>query len=178
MSAVDQGEGRPTGWIPLITEWDRDLSVICHGHYDAAGRIAKRNYQLGIPVVVLSSVVGATIFVGHRNEWLDSALGLASLAAGVLAALQTFLKFAERAEKHREAGARYGALLKELEQAAALPPTTESLGSWCSSFRERWDAVSLESPTVPTSIWRSHYEKHKRLSANAGPNTAKLTEKA
>jgi len=61
--------------------------------------------------------------------------GLLSVLAAILASLQTFLKFSERAQMHREAGARFGALVKELEQYQKNPlddPT--SLNDWCDYF--------------------------------------------
>ena len=39
-----------------------------------------------------------------------------------------------------------------------------NLESWSNSFRERWDKISLESPTVPKKLWkRKLNEEKKRL---------------
>lgn len=144
----------------LVTVWETDFRLICHAHYDAAVRAARKNYQLGIPVVVLSAIVGSAIFISLEkdpNVYFKIFVGLLSLSSVVLASLQTFLKWSERAEKHREAGARFGALLKEVEQHKALPPRTEDeLSAWCDSLRDRWDELSLESPTVPKDLWQKH----------------------
>ena len=151
--------------VALLDEWDSDLRVICHGHYDAAVHVGRRHYTLGVPVVILTTAVGTSVFAAlekNPNSWLQILVGLASLLAAVLAALQTFLKYSERAEKHRQAGAFFGALLKELEQVRAVPPEDDPrFRKWADSFRARWDEVSKESPTIPGHIYRKHYAKHK-----------------
>lgn len=144
----------------LIDVWETDFRIICHAHYDAAVRAEHRNYQLGIPVIVLSAIVGSAIFVSLEKDpstYVRIIVGLLSLGSVVLASLQTFLKWSERAEKHREAGARFGALLKEVEQHKAIPPEDdETLTRWCNSLRVRWDELSMESPTVAKDLWQKH----------------------
>lgn len=149
----------------LLWEWDTDLRVICHAHYDAAAETQKRYFRLGVPVIVLSTVVGTSVFATLNTDphpWIRIVVGLVSITAAVLAALQTFLKHAERAEKHREAGAKYGAFLKEIEQVQALPVSDEDkFREWADSFRQRWNNFSEEAPTVPQKIWERHYERSK-----------------
>ncbi len=153
----------------LLDEWDSDLRVICHSHYDAAVHIDRRNYALGVPVVVLTTAVGTSVFSAIGKDpatWMLILVGLASLGAAVLAALQTFLKYAERAKKHRQAGAFFGSLLKEIEQTRAVPPADDdAFRKWGNSFRSRWDDVSKESPTIPAPIWKQHYAKQKKKAA-------------
>ena len=151
----------------LMNIWETDFRIICHAHYDSAVRHSRRNYQLGLPVVVLSAIVGTTVFATlneNPETWARIIVGMLSLTTVVMASLQTFLKFSERAEKHKEAGARFGALLKEVEQYIALPPKDDAeLKNWCDSLRARWDKLSLESPTVPKDIWKKHHFKNKGL---------------
>ncbi|GIW52804.1 MAG: hypothetical protein KatS3mg081_2159 [Gemmatimonadales bacterium] len=151
--------------IALLDEWDSDLRVICHGHYDAAVHFDRLHYTLGVPVVLLTAAVGTSVFAAlgkNPNSFLQILVGLASLGATVLAALQTFLKYSERAEKHRQAGAFFGSLLKEIEQVRAVPPADDaSFRKWANSFRTRWDEVSKESLTIPTPMFKKHYAKHK-----------------
>jgi len=154
-----------TEQVALLDEWDSDLRVICHGHYDAAVQVDRRHYTLGVPVVILTVAVGTSVFAAlgkNPNSFLQILVGLASLGAAVLAALQTFFKYAERAEKHRRAGAFFGSLLKEIEQVRAVPPADDgSFRKWANAFRERWDEVSKEAPTIPAPIFTKHLGKHK-----------------
>ena len=149
----------------LLQIWETDLRIICHSHYDAALVASRRNYQLGIPTIIISAVVGTAIFSTLENspeKYFQIIAGLLSMSAVVLSSLQTFLKWSERAEKHREAGARFGALLKELENKVAFVEDDSNLESWSNSFRERWDKISLESPTVPKKLWKRKLNEEKR----------------
>ncbi|WP_414896029.1 SLATT domain-containing protein [Pseudomonas chlororaphis] len=47
--------------------------------------------------------------------WWQLGVGAMSVLAAVMTALQTTLRYQELAEKHREAGARYNALGREIE---------------------------------------------------------------
>ena len=84
------------------------------------------------------------------GAWLQIIVGLASVAAALPASLQTFLGYAERAEKHRIAGAKYGALGRELEQlrSSSSTPTAEVMAE----VRKRLDDLAIESPNNPLSI--------------------------
>jgi hypothetical protein len=68
---------------------------------------SRLNYLLGVPVVVLTTFVGTSVFATLQedvNTSLRILVGAVSVFAAVLASLQTFLRYPERAEKHRIAG--------------------------------------------------------------------------
>ena len=124
-------------------------------HYLSADHFGARKYWLGIPAVILSTLVGTSVFATVQKQpdlWLQITVGLASVAAALLASLQTFLGYAERAEKHRIAGAKYGALGRELEQllVAGTAPSPETM----SEVRKRLDDLAVESPNNPLPIYR------------------------
>jgi hypothetical protein len=101
--------------------------------------------------------------------WLQITVGLASVAAALLASLQTFLGYSERAEKHRIAGAKYGALGRELEQLRASDsPLSDDL---ISKIRKSLDDLAVESPNNPLPIYRkagsASLEPIKRAAASA-----------
>lgn len=78
----------------------------------------QKNFWLGVPVVVITAVVGTSIFGTLQNDPsvpVKIAAGVLSISATVLAALQTYLGFSEKATKHREAGARYAAVWRSLD---------------------------------------------------------------
>ena len=85
------------------------------------------------------------------GTWIQVALGLGSVAAGVLATLQMFYNYSERAEKHRIAAANYGALGRELELIRADPrePNITTL----SELKERLDELALEAPATSERIY-------------------------
>jgi hypothetical protein len=74
----------------------------------------------GLPAIIFSTIVGTSVFASLNNDnipqWAKIAVGLISVVAAVLMALQTFLGFSERAEKHRTTAVRYGAVGRQIEQ--------------------------------------------------------------
>ncbi len=100
----------------LMCRGESDFRMISYSHYDTAIRLARRNYQLGGAVVIVSAVVGSAIFGTLEQNpaaWMRIVAGFLSVATAILTSLQTFLKFSERAQMHRETGARFGALVKK-----------------------------------------------------------------
>ena len=95
-----------------------DATYTGRAHYKAADIASERNNLLGIPVIIATAVVGTSIFATLSGSpdiaWKITA-GIVSLLAATLSALQTFFKFSETAERHRAAGAAYGALRRDVE---------------------------------------------------------------
>lgn len=139
----------------LLNEWYRRVAVTQYAHYLSASHFGSRKYWLGIPAILLSTLVGTSVFATIEKQpdlWIRVAVGLASVAAALLASLQTFMGYAERAEKHRIAGARYGALGRELEQMSSseIQHTPEAIAT----LRKRIDDLALEAPNNPLKIYR------------------------
>jgi hypothetical protein len=156
----------------VLDDWYERVAVTQRAHYLSADHFGARKYWLGIPAVVLSTLVGTSVFATVQKQpefWLQITVGLASVAAALLASLQTFLGFAERAEKHRIAGAKYGALGRELEhlRASDTPPSDEVI----SKIRKSLDDLAVESPNNPLPIYRkagsSSLEPTRRGAASA-----------
>jgi hypothetical protein len=141
----------------LLNNWYRRLRESQFSHYESAKAFDRMNYWLGIPSVILSTLVGTSIFatLGEADESIGKGaklmVGLVSVVAATLAGLQTFLKFSERAEKHRAVAARYGALRREIEEMRLLE---ESLSrESITPVRESIDRLAEEAPNVPTRVW-------------------------
>src|SRR5207342_170196 len=87
----------------------------------------RRNLALWIPVVILTAIVGTALFgsLAASTETFPLgvrfAVGTISIVAAVLAATQTFLRFAERSERHAQAGDWYSAIRREIDELLALP---------------------------------------------------------
>lgn len=129
-------------------------------HEEAARRCDMYRYWLGAPAVALSAVVGTSIFTSLGQAQVDPTLhisiGLVSLAAAVLASLQTFYNFADRAERHRLAGTKYKAIIREIEQELTTPTELETnRAAWLDDLRKRLDALEEDAPVVPPRIYES-----------------------
>src|SRR5262245_24338114 len=94
----------------LLEEWLFRIRRAQQAHYESATHFARLNYLLGVPAITLSAVVGSSVFVALAKETTISikiAVGIASVTATILMALQTFLSYSQRAEKHRSVATRY-----------------------------------------------------------------------
>jgi hypothetical protein len=138
----------------VLEEWYLRVSVTQRAHYLSADHFGNKKYWLGIPTVILATLVGTAVFATLQKDpdpLLQILVGLASVVAAILSSLQTFLGYSERAEKHRLAGAKYGALGRELETLRALPDGASN--ERMDRVRERLDVLAVESPNNPQSIY-------------------------
>jgi hypothetical protein len=129
--------------------------VIQKAHFDVVRRLERYNLFLGVPVVVISATVGSSVFAALQGEvsigW-KIALASFSLSASVLAALQTFLRFAERLERHRTAGAQYGTLKRDIEFALVMPRgDAAQFQQFVKSILDRMNSLAEGAPPLPYS---------------------------
>ncbi len=140
----------------LLEEWLYRIRRTQQAHYEAATHFVRLNYWMGIPAIVLSALVGTSVFATLQKETdvrIKIAVDIASVTAAILMALQTFIGYSERAEKHRVIGVRYGALRRKIENKLAFPPGKRELEGYLESMRIQWDKYNEDCPTVPKSIW-------------------------
>ena len=141
-----------------LLKWQGAIRV-CHlAHVKSAARAQRLSKWLGIPAVLLSAIVGTTIFSNMQSSpeiWQQVLVGILSMVAAGLGSIQTFLDFPELTEKHRLAAHRYGSLRREIEEYLAGENNTVLLpAGFLQSIRERWDSVDLESPTLNQRLYK------------------------
>src|SRR5262249_22004113 len=71
----------------LLQDWRKRTYAAQSGHYIMTERLKRRNYLLGVPVVVVTSVVGTTTFVSLGKDVslpLQVGAGIVSIMAAVL----------------------------------------------------------------------------------------------
>lgn len=147
-------------------EYEARYRVVARAHYLAAGQQSALNKLFGIPVIVITAIVGTTIF-GTLNQnpnpmWKILA-GLLTLSGTVLAALQTNLGFAQTAEKHKAAGEAYRGICRafgmfELKFASTGPDQRAVALSELDQLIAQLDKIPKGFPSVPDCF----YEKAKR----------------
>lgn len=161
-SEVDSREPAATStpWtlavLKLLEDWDKRAAASSETHYALAGRLAGRNIQLGVPVVVLTTIVGTSVFATLQEEVTTTwriAVGTISVIAAVLASVQTFLRFAERAERHRVVAARYGSIKRRAEQLLVAGGVTSEAD--ISDLREQTDRLTEEAPQINQYVIKS-----------------------
>jgi hypothetical protein len=145
-------------------------------HDRAARRMDNYRYVLGLPAVVLSAAVGTTIITDLQKtvEWGIYLVGLLAIASASLAGIQTSFNYSERAEKHRIAGVKYKAIIREIEETLSkiynehlnkggketpigqfkIDENREiDICVYLSNLRLRLDKLEEEAPVVPQRIY-------------------------
>ena len=119
----------------------------------------RRSIMLGLPVVVLSTLVGTSAFASLQTAqavgtWVKVFVGIVGVSAAILASAQTFLGYARRSEGHRIASVRYEALRRDMAQQLAMPASLRSEPhTELNSVRNRMEKYAKESPPIPESVW-------------------------
>jgi len=146
----------PADESELLLKWIRRARESQMSHYDMADLLSVRERQIGWLATVLTAFVGTAVFASLSlppvSIEMRIFIGLVSVAAAVSAALHMFLRYAERAEKHRAAGARYGAVRRRLEAVIAGDPDARE-GHYLSTIRTELDRLAEDSPNVPPRIF-------------------------
>jgi hypothetical protein len=151
------------------------------GHYMAGKRAAYRHVWLGVPAVVTAAVVSTAIFASLNDQpsagWKIAA-GLLSMAAVVLGALQTFFGFAERAERHKVAGAHYSRLRRRIDifllqyaTSSAAPDRDAALQEFA-EIAEKFADLALASPDLPDRFYNAA-KRHEAATAGLAESPAR-----
>lgn len=177
-AASDQGralsDARSTrrGVIPwtdsseaLLQAWQGRVAAAKEGHYKLVSQLRRRNVLLGVPAIVFSSVVGTSAFATLSEERVSLPLrigvGAFSVAAAILAALQTFLRFSERAERHLIAADWYAAMHRDISQLLALPPEARGDPKECfDRIRKEMSKIGQQSPEISERVWTKVARRH------------------
>lgn len=147
-------------WTPqverLLEDWRSRVYAAQAAHYGAADIFRLMNYVVGVPAVVFSSMVGTALFAGLEQHSDKTVLvASASILAAVLAGLQTFLRFAERAAHHATAGDWFSAIRRDIEQVLTLPVEVRGKPKEClDRIRKEMNRASQDSPELSGRKWR------------------------
>lgn len=162
----------------LLKDWRQRTAAASEAHYKLASGLRRKNLMLGIPVVIFSSIVGTSLFatLAHPEAGIPPAfkiaIGLISLLAAIFAALQTFLRFGERAEKHVVAADWYAAVRRDVDQLLVLSPKERGTPKSCfDRLRKQMSKVGQHSPEIGDRLWKDmakEYGVHDSVLATAG----------
>ncbi len=155
----------PVSYTELLRGW------LIHAHkgrdrHDLAARVYERaRYALGIPTLIVSTVVGTSVFAAISAKGvLPLWVGLLSVAAAVLAALQTFLDFPTRAERHRASAAKYKVVIRNLEQMLATIAGGVTIAlEEIAAIRVELDTLENEAPVIMPRIFDTIEDRYKKV---------------
>jgi len=162
--AANEAPAAGAAWSPeqqsLLGEWHRRVWASQSTHYSMASRLRARNLWLGMPVVVLSTLVGTSLFATLSNSHnavapqLRLVVGCISVLAAVLAALQTFLRFSARSEQNTLAADWYSSLRRDIEEVMATPPPQRDRPvPTLDRLRKEMNKIGSQSPMIGERVW-------------------------
>ena len=145
-------------WTPhveqLLEEWHKRCYAAQHAHYATADLCRLLNYLVGVPAVICASIVGTAIFADVADK-SRIAVGSVSILAAVLAALQTFLRFSERAASHAAAADWYSAIRRDIEETLHLPVEYRGSAKEClDTVRKEINRVAQDAPELSVRAWK------------------------
>ncbi|WP_095053211.1 SLATT domain-containing protein [Pseudomonas sp. Irchel s3b2] len=143
--------------LELLTKWNRMIVRLQIEHEISARDFEKFSWKLGIPCVVLSAIVSASVFGSISDSspvWLQYVAGVLSLLTLVLSSVQTFLNFDTRAAGHKDTAEKLGAISREIQDEIASGKDEAILGPIVLDIRKRIDSILLDAPTLPKSTIR------------------------
>jgi len=146
-----------TAITPLLQAWSEKAHDHEKTNYEAAHVYRKRYSQLGIPLVILTAVVGTGIFGTLEKSasvaW-RVAVGVLSVLTTILTAIQTFLRYGEKAEKHRNVAVRYGEIRRDIDLTLALPPALRGdAKKFLETIKAQLDAIEADAPEIDRAIY-------------------------
>jgi hypothetical protein len=158
----------------LLEEWLLHVKTARAAHYETARYYRRWNYILGLPTIALSVVVSSAILSRLASlsivseTWAILLAGFLSVLVTIATALQTFFGFSGNAERHRGAGAEYGAIMRRIEAAKERLDEDKdlvdiefriTLVDMIKDIEERMDRLGERAPTVPPSIFNKYLAK-------------------
>lgn len=149
----------PTSKKELLDRWLKRARESQLSHHLMAEKLDSQHKWLGILVIVITSISGATSILAELKDDDKLILGLVTLSVTILTALQTFLKLEEKANRHRVAAAGFGDVRRTLELASVSGDEATDLS--LTRVEIAMGNLAKESPSVP----KSDYDKAlKRMS--------------
>lgn len=136
----------------LLKQWLVGIRIAHIQQFLASNHSEKMHRRLGVPTVILGTVVGTSVFASldtNPQAWVKIAVGLLSVASAALAALQTFMGYAEKSNDYKAAAIRYGKLRRELEQyMSTRKDDGHADEAFLKDYRARWDETDSTAPTT------------------------------
>jgi hypothetical protein len=138
--------------IELLERRERLAWAAQHAYFERAGILGKMNYFIGVPVVIVTALAGSAIVINQsKANPIPIWVGVITVSAAVLASLQTFFRFGERAAFSALAGARYARLRRRIEDCLAFPP--EGLDERLAEIQKLEDDAGDQSPPLGERRW-------------------------
>lgn len=127
----------------------------------------KKNNYISIPVIILSTLTGATSMsssslFGDDTKISSIVIGLVSITVGILQTLSSFYQYAKKAESHHIAYLHYSKLFNSVAVELSLPreerlPVDQTL----SNLRQTMERLAETTPSPPISVLEEFNKRFK-----------------
>jgi hypothetical protein len=134
-----------------------------NAHYLLAEKNRHKHTLLGTFVTLFSTIVGTTIFATITKTTTSLTIqiftGFLSVMAAVLAAFQTFFRFSELSQQHKNAAASYEAIRHKLDLFLLTYSDINDLAVKQKALEDFQnitvgiDKIAESSPTIPDKVW-------------------------
>lgn len=150
-------------WSPTLEDYFVATGEKCRGlawsHTRAEAMYSRRRQIIDLPSIVLGSVVGF-LQVGSQSMFKDPEassiwLGVASLFVSVLTTVNSYYRWAARAEGHRVNALHYGKLYRYISVQMGLPQNERiAAADFLNMVKEQYDRLQEVAPPIPTEVIR------------------------
>ncbi len=136
----------------LLHKWDGWLRSHKNNHYEAAKKYTAYHQLTGIPLVVLTAIINAGIWLLLIKEFSDHefilnlAIATLSLIVSCLAAVQAFSGFDKKSEQHKNAAVKYSALNGKVE--ILLNRNGDIDEAELAKLSEEWGLITENAPPL------------------------------
>lgn len=148
-------------WTPLLEDYFSSSGEKCHCltllHKQSESLYNNRRNWIDLPVIVGSALIGF-LNAGSSSMFDDPkissiALGIGSLAMGILNSFGTYFGWSKRAEGHRISAIQYAKLYRFLKIEMALPRNQRiSPTDLLKRVKDDYDRLAEISPIIPDIV--------------------------
>lgn len=134
-----------------------------NAHYVLSEKNKHKQTWLGVFVTLFSTIVGTTIFATITKTTTDKtiqvATGFLSVTAAVLSAFQTFFRFSEISQQHKNAGTAFEGVRHNLDIFLLANSGLNNSDIKQTSLKDleqisvQLNKISETAPTIPDKIW-------------------------
>ena len=168
----------------IVKIWAEESLCWQKMHELAHAKYLELNVWLTLPVIVMSTMTGATNFaLGSLEEpWKSRVpviVGSLNILSGMITTVSQYLSPNERSEGHRAAALAYGKMVRTVASEMALPPSERATDgrTLMSKCRMEMDRLEEQSPEIPDTVLAAFFRRYsENLNAEriALPSNAKL----
>lgn len=151
-------------------------------HKQSEALYSRRRNFIELPVIIGSAAIGflnagsTTMFADPKTSSI--ALGVGSLAVGVLQTINTYFNWAKRAEGHRISAIQYSKLYRFLSIEMSLPRNERMTpADLLKQTRDTYDRLQEVSPMIPPEVIAKFKQTYAKYTDVSKPEEANGLEK-